>query len=70
VVALAVIRARLWTSLLGKAVLMSIAAYFFCTLFLHGSQMRLLYLLVGLTLAMSAAVVASGRARTSEPAVP
>jgi O-antigen ligase len=70
VVALAVIRARLWTSLLGKAVLMSIGAYFFCTLFLHGSQMRLLYMLVGLTLAMSAAVVASGRARTSEPAVP
>jgi hypothetical protein len=32
--------------------------------------MRLLYMLVGLTLAMSAAVVASGRARTSEPAVP
>ena len=68
VVGLAVIRARLWSSMLGKAILMSIAAYLVGTLFLHGSQVRLLYMLVGLTLAMSAAVVATRGRRVVEPA--
>ena len=57
VVAFSVVRARLWTSMLGKSVLMAFFAYFFVTLFQHGSQNRLLFMLVGLTLAMSAAII-------------
>jgi len=61
VTALAVVRARMWSTMLGKSVLLSLGAYFFGTLFLHGSQVRLMYMLIGLTLALSAAMLASRR---------
>lgn len=58
---LAVVRARMWTTMLGKSVLLSLGAYFFGTLFLHGSQVRLMYMLIGLTLALAGVMAASRR---------
>lgn len=69
VLALAVVRSRLTSTLLGKAVVLSIAAYLFGTLFLHGSQIRLLYMLVGLTLGLAAAMTA-GRTTSRRAAGP
>jgi len=67
-VAFSVVRARLWTSMLGKSVLMAVFAYFFVTLFQHGSQNRLLFMLVGLMLAMSAAILQPRQPRSSRRA--
>ena len=42
---------RLWRSPLGAALLLSIVAYLFDSLFLHGSQLRILHILLGILLA-------------------
>jgi putative inorganic carbon (hco3(-)) transporter len=49
------VRRRLWRSLTGRALLVSVATYLTGSLFLHGSQLRLLFVLVGMVLAMAAA---------------
>lgn len=41
----------IWRTTLGRALLLSVATYFVGSLFLHGSQLRLLFILVGLCLA-------------------
>jgi len=41
----------IWRTTLGRALLLSIATYLVGSVFLHGSQLRLLFILVGLTLA-------------------
>jgi O-antigen ligase len=68
ITALAVVHARMWTTMLGKSVLLSLGAYFFGTLFLHGSQVRLMYMLIGLILALSSAMLASRRLASTSPA--
>lgn len=40
-----------WRTTLGRALLLSVATYLVGSIFLHGSQLRLLFILVGLTLA-------------------
>jgi len=41
----------IWRTMLGRALLLSVATYMVGSLFLHGSQLRLLFILVGLCLA-------------------
>ncbi len=41
----------IWRTTLGRALLLSIATYMVGSIFLHGSQLRLLFMLVGLTMA-------------------
>lgn len=41
----------IWRTTLGRALLLSIATYMVGSLFLHGSQLRLLFILVGLAMA-------------------
>jgi O-antigen ligase len=40
-----------WRTTLGRALLLAVATYMFGSLFLHGSQLRLLFILVGLAMA-------------------
>jgi hypothetical protein len=40
-----------WRTTLGRALLLSVATYLVGSVFLHGSQLRLLFILVGLTMA-------------------
>lgn len=47
-------RAGMLRHRVGRAVLLSIGTYGVCSLFLHGSQQRLLFLLIGLVLALTA----------------
>lgn len=61
----AVLRTRILRVQVGRAVVLSIATYGVCSLFLHGSQLRLLYLLLGLVLAMTAIA-----ARAQRPGAP
>lgn len=44
----------IWRTALGRALALSVATYLVGSLFLHGSQLRLLFILVGLTLAYAA----------------
>lgn len=48
-------RRRLWASLTGRALLVAVATYLTGSLFLHGSQLRLLFVLVGMVLALACA---------------
>jgi O-antigen ligase len=41
----------IWRTMLGRALLLSIATYMVGSVFLHGSQLRLLFILVGLAMA-------------------
>jgi O-antigen ligase len=41
----------IWHTTLGRALLLAIATYMFGSLFLHGSQLRLLFILMGLAMA-------------------
>jgi O-antigen ligase len=41
----------IWRTTLGRSLLLSVATYLFGSLFLHGSQLRLLFILVGLAMA-------------------
>lgn len=45
-----------WRQPLGRALILSLATYLVGSLFLHGSQLRLLFLLVGMTLAYAASL--------------
>jgi O-antigen ligase len=58
-----------WRTTLGRALLLSIATYLVGSLFLHGSQLRLLFMLVGLAMAYATDLHAgtSGE-RRAEPA--
>jgi O-antigen ligase len=49
----------IWRTTLGRALLLSVATYLVGSLFLHGSQLRLLFILVGLTMAYAAELLAS-----------
>jgi O-antigen ligase len=55
VLVVTIIRQRLLQSLLGRTLVVAIATYLTGSLFLHGSQLRLLFILVGLVLALAAA---------------
>jgi len=59
----------IWRTTLGRALLLSIATYMVGSLFLHGSQLRLLFILVGLAMAYATDLYlgASGD-RRAEPA--
>jgi O-antigen ligase len=48
----AALRRGAWQSLMGRAVLISAATYLVGSLFLHGSQLRLLFVLAGMALAL------------------
>lgn len=50
-----------WRDLLGRAVCVAVMTYCVGSLFLHGSQLRILWILVGLLLAHGAAVAAANR---------
>ncbi|MEA2426538.1 MAG: hypothetical protein QOF37_166 [Thermoleophilaceae bacterium] len=52
-----VLATRVWRDPLGRAIVTAIGAYCVASLFLHGSQIRLFYVLIGLLLAHGAAVV-------------
>jgi putative inorganic carbon (hco3(-)) transporter len=54
-----IVRARIFDSLMGRTLVVAIVTYLGGSLFLHGSQLRLLFILVGLVLALA---VAKGRA--------
>lgn len=57
-----------WRTTLGRALLLAVATYLVGSLFLHGSQLRLLFILVGLTLAYATDLhVAAPRAEEAEP---
>jgi O-antigen ligase len=51
-----------WELLLGRAVMLSITTYLIASLFLHGDELRVLYLLLGLLLALGYAVPREKRA--------
>jgi O-antigen ligase len=55
---------RLWRDPLGRALVTAIGTYCVGSLFLHGSQIRLFYILLGLTLAQGASLV---RERAQQP---
>jgi hypothetical protein len=57
-----------WWDPLGRAVVTAIGAYFVASLFLHGSQIRLLYVLIGLLLSVGANVAAQRQAVAAEGA--
>lgn len=59
---------RVWRDPLGRAIVTAIGAYCVASLFLHGSQIRLLYVLIGLLLAHGATVAAQRRAVAAEGA--
>lgn len=63
IVGAAVVRRRLWASPAGMAVLFSLASYGVGSLFLHGANLRLLYILVGMALALAYAPTAREDAR-------
>jgi O-Antigen ligase len=46
----------IWRLVVGRALVMAIATFLVGSLFLHGSQIRLLYVLIGLLLALAAAM--------------
>jgi O-antigen ligase len=45
-----------WRLLVGRAVMLSIATYMVASLFLHGDEVRLLYVLLGMLLALGYAI--------------
>lgn len=51
-----VVSRRLWREPLGAALLVSLASFAFDSLFLHGSQLRILHIMLGLLLALGWAV--------------
>lgn len=53
VVGRAVVRRRIWEEPAGQAVLFALAAYAVGSLFLHGANLRLLFVLVGMALALA-----------------
>jgi O-antigen ligase len=55
-----------WRDPLGRAIVTSIGSYGVASLFLHGSQIRLLYVLLGLLLSHGATVAAQRRAATEQ----
>jgi O-antigen ligase len=50
-----------WNLLVGRAVMLSIATYMVASLFLHGDEVRLLYVLLGLLLALGYAISRTDR---------
>jgi O-antigen ligase len=56
-----------WRTTLGRALLLSVATYLVGSVFLHGSQLRLLFILVGLTMAYATDLYA-GTSGEGEPA--
>jgi O-antigen ligase len=59
---------RVWWDPLGRAIVTAIGAYCVASLFLHGSQIRLLYILIGLLLSHGATVAARRRAAVTAEA--
>ena len=53
--------ARVWQQPLGRALLVSIGTYCIGSLFLHGSLLRFLYILMGLLLAYGASLMLERR---------
>lgn len=51
-----VLRRRVWETMLGRALVLSVGTYLVGSLFLHGSELRMLFLLVGMVLAFAAAL--------------
>jgi O-antigen ligase len=60
-VGVTVVRRRVLDSVLGRSLLLAVATYLVGSLFLHGSQLRLPFILVGLILALAAALPAAPR---------
>lgn len=52
-----------WRTTLGRALLLAVATYMFGSLFLHGSQLRLLFILVGLAMAYATDLAAGTAGR-------
>jgi O-antigen ligase len=50
------LRRGVWDLLLGRALVLAVATYMVASLFLHGSEIRLLWLLLGLVMALGHAV--------------
>jgi hypothetical protein len=48
-----VIRRRVWREPIGLTLLLSLGTYLFGSLFLHGSQLRIIYMLVGALIAVA-----------------
>lgn len=57
-------RTPLWNTLLGKTLVVSSIAYFLASLFLHGSRLRLLFVIVGMLLALASALNTPRNERT------
>jgi len=55
---------KIWSTALGRGLLLSVATYLVGSLFLHGSQVRLLFLLLGLTFACAAQLETTSSARS------
>ncbi len=49
-----IISKRLWRSSIGRATVLALVVYLIGSLFLHGGQPRLLFMLMGLILALAA----------------
>lgn len=64
VVGRAVVRRRIWERPAGQAVLFSLGAYAVGSVFLHGSSLRLLFILVGMALALAFAPARSRESST------
>lgn len=58
---------RLWRVPVARAVMVALAAYLIGSLFLHGGQLRIVYMLIGMLLAL-VAVTPAHRRRTPSPA--
>jgi O-antigen ligase len=58
----------IWRTTLGRALLLSVATYLVGSLFLHGSQLRLLFMLVGLAMAYATDLEAGTAGTPAEPA--
>jgi O-antigen ligase len=54
----------LWNTLLGKALVVSVIAYLVASLSLHGSRLRLLFVIVGMLLALASALNTQRNERT------
>jgi len=61
---------RLWLVPIGQATILSLATYMIGSLFLHGSQLNLLFILIGLLLALGAVPSKSATERNGRPRQP
>jgi O-antigen ligase len=63
-------RRRLWATALGRAIVLALVTYGVGSLFLHSSQLRLLFVLVGLLLALGPAEPARRPNMLNQPGTP